>query len=159
MSLIGRMMLVALVVGTSVTVSATERVTLSLVAGGVLGWSFVPLLQLFTGVLLVRRLDPELLDRYFATHWPWSIWIVAAHTMLLLVPGSRGYGIYVSLTIVVPMLWTIWLLFAFCRENLRLDVRQCRRRIALHQGLTYVILLVYVSFAVALWPRIVGLFA
>lgn len=153
------MTLVALVIGASVTVSATERVTLSLVLGGAIGWSFVPVLQLLTGLLLVRKLDLRLLDRYFATHWPWSIWIIAAHAMFLLSAGSRGWGIWVAVTATVPILWTIWLLFAFCREELGLDVRQRRRRVALHQAATCVLLVAYISVAVALWPRIVGLFA
>lgn len=157
--LFGRMILVALVIGTSVTVSATERVTLSLVVAGAIGWSFVPVLQLLTGVMLVRGFDVQLLDRYFAMGWPWSLWIVATHAALLLSSGGRGLGMWITLTATVPILWTIWLLLAFCREDLGLDLRQCRRRVAAHQAITYALVLAYVWLAVALWPRIVGQFA
>jgi hypothetical protein len=159
LSLLGRMMLVALVIGTSMTVSATERVTLSLVVSGAIGWSFVPLLQLLTGVLLVRRFDARLLDRYFATHWAWSLWILAAGAVFLLLPETRRSTTWIALTASVPILWTIRLLLAFCREELGLDTRQRRRRVAVHQTMTYLLVLGYVSLAVALWPRILGLFA
>ena len=161
LSLAGRMSLVALVIGTAVTASATERVTISLVLTGAIGWSFVPMLQLLTGLLLVRgatgdRLD--LLDRYFAIGWPWLWWILAAQGGFAMIPAVRGFGFFVLLTAAVPILWTVRLLVRFCREELHLGRAQARRRTSAHQLATYVLVLAYVWFAVALWPRIVGVF-
>ncbi len=156
---IGRMALVALVIGTSVTVSATERVTLSLVVAGALGWSFVPVLQLLTGVLLVAgsdRLTPSL-DRYFATHWPWSLWILIVHAGFLMVPAIRGVGLLFAVTAAVPVIWTVRLLLGLCQTDLGMGRAQAWRRVALHQVATYLLVLLYVSFAVALWPRVAGL--
>ncbi len=150
------MTLIALVIGTSVTVSATERVTVLLVLAGALGWSFVPILQLATGLILIRGAGARTrrLSGYFATHWPWSLWILTAHAAMLLSNFVRTYGLWLAPTAVVPMLWTVRLLLGFCREELRLDNRQCRRRVAMHQVTTYVLVLVCVAFAVALWPRL-----
>jgi hypothetical protein len=159
---VGRMALVALVIGTSVTVSATERVTLPLVVAGTIGWSFVPLLQLLTGLVLIRGADRERtksLDRYFTTHWPWSLWILAVHAVFLMTPAARSIGLGLAVTAAVPIIWTVKLLLGFCRSELGMDRGQSRRRVALHQALTYLLVVGYVSFAVALWPRIVGLFA
>ena len=160
MSLIGRMSLVALVIGTGVTASATERVTVSLVLAGAFGWSFVPILQLMTGLLLVggSRDRLRLLDRYFATGWPWLLWILSAHAAFVAIPVTRKYGLWITVTTCVPMLWTVRLLFAFCREELGLDTTQARRRIGAHQCVTYGLVVAYVWVAVALWPRIVRLF-
>jgi len=154
------MALIALVIGTSFTVAATERVTLSLVLAGAIGWSFVPVMQLLTGLLLVRgsgrpRLD--MLERYFGTHWPWSLWILSVHATLLIAPVARTFGLWLVLTAAVPVIWTVRLLVAFCRDDLGLDGRQGRRKVVLHQGATCLLFLVYVSFAVALWPRIIGI--
>lgn len=143
------------------TVSATERVTASLVLSGAIGWSFVPVLQLLTGLLLVRRPKRdrlELLARYFGTHWPWSLWILAAQATLLLVPITRHFGQWITITATVPMLWTVFLLLRFCREELQLERRECWWRVAIHQSTTYAIALAYVSVAVSLRPRVVGLF-
>lgn len=155
------MSLIALVIGTSVTVSATERVTASLVVFGIAGWSFVPLLQLLTGLLLVRGSAlprMELLIRYFQLHRPWSLWILAVHAVLLLIPIARHFQQWVVMTLLLPMLWTMGLLLRFCRDELQLEGWRAVRRVALHQSVTYAAVFVYVFVAVALWPRILGLF-
>jgi hypothetical protein len=160
-SLAGRMALVALVIGTSVTASATERVTIPLVLAGAIGWSFVPILQLMTGLLLVRGArsgQVRLLNRYFATGWPWLLWILAAHAAFIAVPATRNIGLWFAATAAAPILWTIYLLDRFCRQELGLDARLTRWRIGVHQAATYVLVAAYVWVAVALWPRIIRLF-
>jgi hypothetical protein len=160
-ALLARMALIAIVIGTSVTISATERVNAAQVFGGAVGWSFVPLLQLLTGLLLVRGARGgriELLARYFRLHQPWCLWILIAHAILLMVPIARSYQQWMMLTLIVPMMWTFWFLLRFCREELRLDGRSALRRVLLHQSATYAIAFAYVFAAVALWPRILGLF-
>jgi hypothetical protein len=155
------MLLIALVIGTSVTVSATERVTIPLVLGGTIAWSFVPGLQLLTGLLLVRGIDggrARALDQYFATHWPWSLWILGFHGLVLMWPPIRALGLLPVATAVVPMIMTFRLLLSLGRQHLGLSGFQVWRRVALHQGVTYLLVLGYVSFAVALWPRLIGLF-
>jgi hypothetical protein len=158
--IVGQMALIALVIGTSLSVAATERVTISLVVAGTLGWSFVPVLQLLTGVLLIRgtRVDrPAALERYFDTHWPWSLWILTSSAVLLMIPVTRAFGLWTALTAGVPVIWTVRLLLGYCRTVLHLSTAQARLRVALHQILTYAITLAYINAAVALWPRIVGL--
>ena len=154
------MTLISLVLGTSLTVAATERVTISLVLAGTLGWSFVPMLQLLTGLLLIRGGRPghvAALEPYFDTHWPWSLWILTSSAVLLMIPTTRAFGVWAALTAAVPLIWTIRLLIGCCRDVLHLSNRQARRRVALHQIVTYAITLAYVNAAVALWPRVVGL--
>jgi hypothetical protein len=158
--LLGHMALVALVIGVSVTVAATGRVTLPLVISGAVGWGFVPVLQLMTGMLIVRGARGPLVRRlegYFTLHWPWSVWIVAFHAALLLLP-SRWSGLWLAATASVPILFTTWLLLAFCQQELSLPRRLAVRRVGEHQVVTYALVLAYVSVAIALWPRIVGAF-
>jgi hypothetical protein len=164
---VGRMALVALVIGTAVTVSATERVTLSLVLAGGIGWSFVPVLQALTGILLVRNPGPgasvpslaTALDRYFATGWPWSLWILGVHGAFLMIPATRSFGWLLGLTAVAPMVWTVRRLLVLCRNDLGMGRAKAWRRVALHQAVTCLLILAYIAFAVALWPRIVGVLA
>ena len=151
------MVLIAAVIGTSVTVTATERVDAWLVLAGLLGWSFVPLLQLVTGLVLVRGSRVPLagaLEQYFATHWPWSLAILAAHAALLMIPWFRGHAFWLLGLAVPAAFLTIRLLRAFCGGTLRMPPRQARRRVAEHQLLTLLIMLLYVQLATALWPRI-----
>lgn len=156
-----QMALIAAIVGTSVTVTATEHVDIWLVVAGVAGWSFVPVLQLVTGVILVRGSRVPVataLEHYFATHWPWSLTILTAHAALLVVPWFRGHAFWLVGLAVFPVLATIRLLLAVCRGPLRMDPRQARRRVVEHQLLTLFLIVLYVQLATALWPRIVGVF-
>lgn len=154
-----RMLLVAAIIGTSVTVTATEHVDVWLVIAGTAGWSFVPLLQLGTGLMLLRGSRPPRrasLGRYFDTHWPWSVWILATHAALLVIPQLRGYTLGLLVTAVVPILLTIRLLIAVCQEQLGIPRRAAIRRVAEHQVFTYALVLIYLQLAIALWPRVVG---
>ena len=159
--LFGRLALVALVLGAATAAAATERLTIQLVLGGAVSWSFVPLLQLGTGLLLLRGSSGrrlELLERYFALHWPWSLWIIVFSGAVLLLP-PRFTGVSLVATAGAPLIWTVWLLLEYCRADLGFDRRTARRRVAQHQAVTYGLVVGYVALAVALWPRIVGIFA
>lgn len=159
MSVLWQMVLIAAVIGTSVTVTATEHVDVWLVLSGTLGWSFVPVLQLLTGLVLARgvRLNKgTTLHLYFTTHWPWSLWILTAHAALLMVPSLRGHPFYLALTAFVPVVVTIRLLLTLCSGPLGLPRGAARRRVAEHQLLTLLIVVLYIQFATALWPRIAG---
>lgn len=159
MLLLSRMALVALVIGTSVTVAATERIEASLVISGMLCWSFVPVLQLLTGLVLLRGTRGkrgDRLERYFATHWPWSLWILALHAALLMVPPARGYVYWLAVTAVIPVIATVKLLLVYCSETLALPAPEARVRILQHQLLTLTLAILAFQLAVALWPRLLG---
>ncbi|HVL66070.1 MAG TPA: hypothetical protein VM364_02280 [Vicinamibacterales bacterium] len=159
MTLVAQMALIALVIGTSVTAAATGRVDASLVLSGFAAWSFVPLVQMLTGLVLTRGTavaKRHALEQYFATHWPWSLWILSVHAAFLLSGAVHATAAWIAVTGVVPVIWTVRLLIAFCRETLHLDAARARMRVAQHQALTLVAAIVYVHFAVALWPRLLG---
>lgn len=153
--------LTALVIGTSVAVGATERVTIPLVLTTSLGWAFVPVIQLLTGLLLVRgaargrRIDA--LERYFDTHRPWSFWILGVHALSLLVPASRGVPFVLVPLAILPAVLTVRALVRVCREGLGMSATAARRAVALHQAVTYAIVLAYAAWASAYLPRVVGL--
>jgi hypothetical protein len=124
-------------------------------------------LQALTGILLVRGPGPgasatdltAALDRYFAAGWPWSLWILSVHGAVLMVPWTRSLGPLPAITAVAPMFWTVRLLLDICRNDLAMERAKARRRVALHQAVTYLLVLAYIAFAVALWPRIVEMVA
>lgn len=156
------MALVALVIATAASVVSTERIDLSLLVAGFFGWFFVPVLQALTGLLLTVRSNRlpwrRALEAYFALHRPWSLWTLIASALLLGVPLARDYSFALILTAAIPAIWTIALLIAFCREHLGMSRGQARMRVALHQVVTLGLAILYVSYAVALWPRIVSFF-
>lgn len=155
--LLARMALTPVVIGTAASVMGTGRVTMSLVASTALCWSFVPVLQLLTGLLLVRGAAAKgsALARYFATDRYWSSWMLALAAVVLLMPNPGGVVLYLLGTAVVPLLLTaralVWL-----RRDLSGDSRAAARTIVvLHQTITILLILAYAMWAGALWPRIV----
>lgn len=150
------MTLVSLVIGVSLAAASTERVEIRLILSTSLAWSFVPLLQLLTGLVLTRGITARVaaLDAYFGTHAPWSLWILGVHALFVVAGPARDAALWLALTGVLPAVWTARALLAFCRCRLGLSSREARRRVALHQVLSYGLVLLYVDFAVRLGARL-----
>ncbi len=150
------MVLISLVLGVSLSAASAERVDAGLVISTSAAWSFVPMLQLLTGLVLTRGSADRIgaLDDYFATHVPWSLWILAVHALFLVVGPARDAALLILLTGVVPAIWTARLLVRMCREGLALSAREAWRRVAVHEAISYALVLAYVHFAVALGARL-----
>ena len=161
MRVLGHMALIALVIGTAVSTAATERVTLGLVLTSALAWSFVPVLQLGTGLWLVRNAGPGrrmlALERYFDTHPAWSVFILGFHAVLLAWPPSRGYALLLAPLAIFPIVLTMFSLTRLCREVLGMTTGTATRAVLVHQAMTYVVVAVYAGWASAYLPRIIGL--
>ena len=156
------MALSALVIGTSVAAVSTERVTVSLVLTCALAWSFVPAIQLGTGLWLVRRERGErrmsALERYFETHRPWSLFILAVHGLLLAWPAARPLTLVIlCIGAAIPITLTVFALTRLCREALGMSARSARRAVMVHQLMTLLVAAAYMAWASAYYPRLVGL--
>ena len=153
------MLLIAIVVGASTAAGATGRITWSLLASGTLVWSFVPVVQLLTGLMLVRGATIDrrrALESYFSTHRPWSLWLLAVAATLLILPNPGVSILYLAATFVIPAVLNIRLLLACCRRDLGLSPSVARSRVLVHQLVTAVVLVVYGAYAIAFVDRMSG---
>ena len=151
------MALIVLVIATATSVAATGRLTVPLLLSGIVCWSFVPALQLLTGLLFLRgsRVDPaHALAAYFSTHRPWLLWLLIVTGTLLLLPDPGRVLLWAAATAVVPAVLTLRALTRFATDVFGDVPSRARRRVALHQGVTLVLVIFYVDQSVALWPRI-----
>ena len=151
------MLLTAMVIGTATAVAGTGRVTLSLVASGTFVWAFVPVLQLLTGLLLVRGTPIGTmrgLEGYFARHHSWSLWLLTVAAAVLLLPHWTYSSLAILASSLVPAYIGARRLAAFCRDDLGFSAATSRRRLLLHQSLTYLFLLLYVDYATELAERV-----
>lgn len=159
--LAGYMALVALVIGTSVAAAATGRVTIPLVLTSTLAWAFVPVIQLLTGLVLVRGAAAggrvRALERYFGTHRAWSLWILAVHAVFLVWPASRGFVLPLVATGILPAALTVRALGRVCREGLGMSAGAARRAVIVHQTMTLGLVVAYAVWASAYVPRLAGL--
>ena len=160
---VSRAALTALVMGTASAFAATGHVTLQLLVSGVVCWAFVPFLQIATAAVILRpngtRSLPlnRRLELWFMGHAPWSLWIVAV-TLLMGMPGIRSRLEWAIIaTAVLPGIWTSVIAAAFCRVVLGYPRSAAIARTALHQAVTWTLLLLYFGWAVALPPRVAAL--
>jgi hypothetical protein len=157
---IARVCLPAVVAGISTAVTATGRITWGLALSAAACWMLLPVLQLVTSLAIVvpfrRRVGiARAIDLFFRGHAAWSLWLLGGAALLFAAPATVPQSI-VLYSGLVPYAWTAIVTFAFCRQVLGLDPRGAAVRTAIHLALTGVAILLYVAWAVALWPRIIA---
>jgi hypothetical protein len=153
------MALTALVIGTAAAVLGTGRVTVPLLLSTTVVWAWVPVVQLFTGLLLVRGAGgrrAEALAAYFATGVYWSVWILAFSAVMVLAPRPFSIFYMAVATVVAPIALTAQALARLRRERFGDTRAAAWRRVLAHQALTHAVLVLYIGWAIALWPRIAG---
>ena len=155
-----RLAFTALLIGTVVPMAATARVTLRDVALATVSWSFVPVIQLIVGALIItsapaRRVRmPDAIALLFAGHVPWSLWLLTTSAWIALAPAPALGFSWMVLSTLVPAVWTSKIISAFCRTVLHATPRGARMRVAAHQAITWTIVVAYISWAGAAWPRV-----
>jgi hypothetical protein len=155
-----RPLFVAAVLGASIALPATGRITPALFLSTALGWSVVVALQIAIALSLIavpsRRTVgwPRALDLFFASHAPWSLWFLAAAAWGL--SPFADWSRPLLLLALAPIVLTPRMIAAFFREVLELDPRHAIGRTVAHQAITWTVFLLLAGSAVALWPRIVG---
>ena len=160
MAIVGHMLLTALVIGTAAAVLGTGRVTVPLILSATFVWSWVPVVQLITGMIVVHAGSQERRRgawvQYFATGRYWSIWILCIAVILLLLPDPRlwVWVDYLLLTFLLPATLTARSLRRMRRELFGDSPPAARWRVAAHQAVTYSIVALYIAWAVAVWPRL-----
>ena len=154
-------LLTALVIGASTSIALSGVASLLSIASAAVCWSFVPAIQLANGLLLCRRPPDPRVDRVkavellFLAQVPWSMWLIAVALALLWVPAASA-GVYAMLLAgMVPFMWTAVLVWSFCRTVLGSDAGGATGRTLIHASVTAAIMFIYITLAVALWPRII----
>jgi hypothetical protein len=157
-SAVRRPLLVAIVLGASGAIAATGHVTPSLLLSMTACWSVVVVLQMAIALSLIARPAQRTvglaraLDLFFASHAPWSLWLLAAAAWA---PSAGGRPLWPLLAAaVVPLALTPPMIAAFFREVLEMDPRHAAARTAAHQAITWTLFLVLAGSAVQIWPRV-----
>jgi hypothetical protein len=159
-SLLLRCVLIALMIGATIAIATTKRVTISLLLSLALCWSFVVVLQLIAAAGLIAssrqrplRL-PAALDLFFLGHAPWSLWLLAIAAWSAFSPTGAHFTDWLMLTALVAFGWRSVIVFAFCRRVLQSSKRGAFLRAVLHQGLMIGFIFLYAAWAVDLVARL-----
>jgi hypothetical protein len=152
--------LLTLLLGVVTSVAGAGRVTITLVLSGALCWSFVVVLQLMTGVALIRSAPSKRVDLargvelLFDGHGPWSLWLVGIGVLLSIFPSQN---IMVG-SALVAFAWTARILRRFGEDVLGLSPAASLARVLAHQAATAVLIVLYVELTTRLSLRIVAMF-
>lgn len=162
-SAIGRVILAALILGTTMATTITLVADAVVVTRTSLAWSFAILTQVAGAIALVassprRRVGAiRAFDLLLAASGPWTLWL-AGFTWWI-VTNPRGVELHGAIvTVLMPAAWTTCLVFVYCREVLSHSTRAAIVRTSLHQVAMWTIGAGYFFWAVQGWPRLIGLF-
>jgi len=153
-----RPLLVALVLGMSVTMAATNSVSPVAVASITVSWSYVVVLQLAIALAVVagpaRRTVglARAVDLFFAGHAPWSLFVLLTSAWDLTPKGWPIWPLYLSA--LAPCLLTVRIVRAFFAEVLALDAGAALRRTIVHQAITWTVFVAINWAASAFTPRV-----
>ena len=156
-SLVGRIALAVAIIGTSVAIAATGRISIELVTTIGVSWSFALLVQAIAAAAIIvpararRVTTARAFELWFRAHLPWTSWFLVPAGVFSLT------GVHVSETVLfagalVPLVWTILLLRAFGRQVL--GVTRVSAMAAVHQVIVWGLTLSYIAFAIGGWDRV-----
>jgi hypothetical protein len=164
-ALVTRPAWVALVIGAFVTLSNTGELLPTLWLGSLITWTWAPLLQMAIATPLIvvgraiggRRDLPlsSALDLFFLGHAPWSLWLMGTGALLATrLPDAALAGVLPILTAaIVPVAWTMVILFAFFRTVLALSLWAAALLTLLYQAALWGCVYLYIGAATyRLWP-------
>jgi hypothetical protein len=147
-----RPLLVAFVLGCSVSLMTSGRVTLRLAGPATVYWSFVPLAGI-AGLAVVsgRRLHAETIDEFFRGYLPWMLLIVAFAALWAFIPAPVAFArtddplVWEGLA-VVPLVWS-------SRTDLHFFERMfgCNRREAVRYLLVHRLVSWPIALAIFVW--------
>jgi hypothetical protein len=161
----------AFVIGCALSLIVSGRLTLRLIAGGALAWSFIPLLQGAAFFIVWRRGEMRIpfaaaFDMFMAGNRIWLVALIAfAGAVSFLSPlqvsalAARiehpGEFAVAGMAVAV---WSAWADFGFYRSVMERTAREAMRDLLLQRVLAWTPAIVYVT-GYAGWPLVVYQFA
>ena len=143
--------LVLLVVAVGVSITAIHQITLSLLLTTAAAWGGVVVFQTAIAAAVIasapaRRVGfVRALDLWFAGHLPYSLWVLAL-PIVTIVPAGTPHEL-MGVSAVVPLVWTMFIVAAFCRVVLGLSASAARWRTAMHLALVVIVVSAVVVWA------------
>jgi hypothetical protein len=150
--------MVLLVIAVTVPIAAVQRVTIGLVATAALSWSFAIVVQALAAAAVIASAPHQrvrfftALDLWFAAHVPYSLWTLIALTCMATLPVSVEL---IIASAIVPAIWTMVVVSAFCRTVLLRTPGGARWRTAAHFVAIWGFTFSYIAWVAGGWFQVV----
>ncbi len=164
--LVRRPLLLAFMFGSLVSLQASGRVSVRLIADGALSFAFVPLFEMIS-VAAVYRLAPRRIsltravDLFFAANAPWLLWMIAFAALRCLETPRQAtappiFLLWIlELSLVMVAAWSAWIDIQFFREVLPRPAPSPGRDLILQRAIAWTCTIGY-FFGYAIWPFVVS---
>ena len=146
---LGRPFAVLIAIAVIIPITALHLITATLVLTVAASWSVAVVFQCAGALLLIaaapaRRVSvARAFDLWFAGHLPYNAWLLLLPFVTSLTAHSLDI---ILLTLLVPVVWSPFVVAAFCRTVLGAGRSQARRLTAVHQTIV-----VSTMVALVLW--------
>jgi hypothetical protein len=157
-TLLRRPLLVAVVIGVSLALASTRRLSPELVVSTTLTWSYLVVFQVLVAAALIARGArrtvgfARAMDLFFAGHAPWSLFLLATAAWGPTAGGRPAWPVTVA--VLVPLVLTPRIVAAFFSEVLHNDRRDSRRLTIAQQAITWTAFVALNWIASAVTPRL-----
>jgi hypothetical protein len=152
-----KLMLIAFVLGCTMSFIASTALTLRLAGPATVYWSFVPLGEIaaLAAVSWFRkpaRSFPQTVDLFLAGHGPWLLWLIGLCAIWSFLPPIRAFAftnVWLYGAGAVVIVWSGYIDFCFFRFVMRRKRAEAGRDLALQRLLSWTLII-----AVFGWPAI-----
>lgn len=140
-----RPVLVLLVLAVSLPITAVHNITLDLVLRSAVMFSVIVLAQLAIGAVVIGSAPARpvsfarALDLWFTGHLPYNLWILLLPfvTAVPIGPADSPHEL-MGISAIAPLVWTAFIVGAFCRVVLGVTPAGARRRAILHVAMVLI---------------------
>jgi hypothetical protein len=153
---------VALFIGAGVSILATGRISLATLASVTACWSFAAIIQTAAAFAIIRTTPGRIvsttraLDLFFMGQGPWALCVLLTIASTAVTRNPAAIPRLALLAAPLAAAWTGIIVFAFCRTILQATPRAAIARTFLYQTAIWSFVAAYLSTAVQLWPRVIG---
>lgn len=143
-----RPLLVALVLGCTMSLITSASLTPRLAGSAAIYWSFVPLAEIAALAVCLRgkRTHPfrRTVDLFFAGHGPWLLWLIGLCAIWCFVPPTRAFAftrvwLYGASAIVI--VWSAYIDFCFFRFIMGRNPARAGRDLLLQRLVSWTLIL------------------
>jgi hypothetical protein len=140
---------------------ASSRLSVELVLSSSLCWSYVPLAELIALLLVTANnkaglARPQVIDRFFAGHTPWLLWIVVSSLLPTFFPLTLTFALMRYWLVggaLVALTWSLWIDFHFFRRILDESVSRTLRKLVVQRLVSWTLIIAAFGYG-SLWPSV-----